>query len=164
MNLVTPDFGLIFWQTITFLIVLFVLSRYAWKPIAKALQEREHSIEDALKEAENARKDMQQLKADNEKLLDEARIERDKILKTAHQLAQEINDSAKEQAIKEVEKIRNDAQAAIQAEKQAAIADMKKQIAVLSIEVAQKILQKELESPEKQQQLAADLIKDLQVN
>lgn len=164
MNLVTPDFGLIFWQTITFLIVLFVLSRYAWKPIAKALQEREHSIEDALKEAENARKDMQQLKADNEKLLDEARIERDKILKTAHQLAQEINDNAKEQAIKEVEKIRNDAQASIQAEKQAAIADMKKQIAILSIEIAQTILQKELENPDKQQQLAADLIKDLQVN
>ncbi len=164
MNLVTPDFGLIFWQTITFLVVLFVLSRYAWKPIAKALQEREHSIEDALKEADNARKEMQQLKADNEKLLDEARIERDKILKTAHQLAQETKDNAKEQAQKEVEKMLEDARTAIQNEKQSAIADMKKQIAVLSIEVAQTILQKELENPEKQQQLATDLIKDLQVN
>lgn len=164
MNLVTPEFGLIFWQTVTFLIVLFVLSRYAWKPIMNALKDREHSIENALQEADKARKDMEQLKADNEKLLDEARIERDKILKTAHQLAQETKDEAKAQAQKEVDKMLADARSTIQAEKNSAIADIKKQVAVLSIEVAETILKRELESPEKQTQLVADLIKDLKIN
>ncbi len=164
MNLVTPEFGLIFWQTVTFLVVLFVLSRYAWKPIMNALKDREHSIENALQEADKARKDMEQLKADNEKLLDEARIERDKILKTAHQLAQETKDEAKVQAQKEVDKMLSDARSAIQAEKNSAIADMKKQIAALSIEVAEVILKRELESPEKQTQLVADLVKDLKIN
>jgi F-type H+-transporting ATPase subunit b len=164
MNLVTPEFGLIFWQTVTFLVVLFVLSRYAWKPILNALKDREHSIDNALQEADKARKDMERLKADNEKLLDEARIERDKILKTAHQLAQETRDEAKVQAQKDVDKMLADARSTIQAEKNSAIADIKKQVAILSIEVAETILQRELESPEKQKQLAADLIKDLKIN
>ena len=164
MELVTPALGLVFWQTITFLVVLFMLSKYAWKPIMNALKDREHSIENALQQAEKARIDMESLKADNEKLLDEARIERDKILKSAHKAAEETREEAKTKTASEVSKMLEDARRAIENEKIAAVAEIKKQIATLSVDIAERILQKELESPEKQKQLASDLITDININ
>lgn len=164
MELVTPGFGLIFWQTITFLLVLFVLGKYAWKPIMMALEDRESSIENALKEAEKVKELMEKEKATQVQLLDEARLEREKILKAANKVAQETKDAAKEKAVTEATKIVEDARKTIEAEKQAAITEIKSQIAVLSVDVAETLLKRELEDKEKQKQLAVDLVKDLNVN
>jgi F-type H+-transporting ATPase subunit b len=164
MELVLPGLGLIFWQTIIFLIVLFVLTRFAWKPISTALKDREESIADALAQAELAKEEMKKLQANNEKLLDEARVERDKILKAAHKAAEETREDAKSKASTEVSKMLEDARKAIETEKQAALSAIKAQIATMSIEIAEALLKKELENPEKQKQLVADLIKDLKVN
>lgn len=164
MELVSPAFGLIFWQTITFLVVLFLLSRFAWKPILKGLKDRERSIEEALQQADKARKDMEELKANNEKLIDEARIERDKILKGAEKIAQQVRDEAKDKASAEAQKIVDDARATIEGEKQAALAEIRELVTNLSLDIAEKLLRKELEDPEKQKQLAADLIQDIKIN
>ncbi len=160
----SPDFGLIFWQTVTFLIVLFLLSRYAWKPIITALRDRERSIEDALKQAEKAREEMEKLKANNEKLLDEARIERDKILKSAQKVADENIEKSKDKATVEANKLLEDARRTIENEKNAAVAEIKKQVAVMSVEIAETLLKKELENPDKQKQLAENLINDMKIN
>lgn len=164
MDLVTPSLGLLFWQTVVFVSVLFVLSRYAWKPIVAALKDREESIADALAQAQQARIEMQKLSADNEKLLDEARIERDKILKAASKAAEDTREEAKGKAAADVNKMIEEARRTIESEKNAAIAEIKVQIATMSIEIAETLLKKELESPEKQKQLVADLVKDLKIN
>ena len=163
-SLFSPGLGLIFWQTVTFLIVLLLLSRYAWKPILNALKDREQSIEDSLKQAEKAREEMKQLQANNEKLLDEARLERDKILKAAQKAADETKEQAKEKTNIEVNKMLEDARKTIDNEKQAAIADIKKQIATMSVDIAEKLLRKELEDKSKQETLIAGLVDDLKIN
>jgi F-type H+-transporting ATPase subunit b len=164
MGLVTPEIGLLFWQVVVFLVVLFVLSRYAWKPITAALKDREKSIEDALKQADQARQEMQKLTADNQRLLDEARIERDKMLKEAQKTANDIIEQAKAKADTEFSRKVEDAQRAIETERIAAVAEIKSQIASLSVSIAETLLKKELENPEKQKALVADLIKDLKLN
>lgn len=164
MDLVNPALGLIFWQVVIFLLVLFFLSRFAWKPILNALKDRENSIEEALKSAEKARSEVQQMTSQNEKLLDEARHEKDRILKEAYKVAEETKNEARERATIEYNKMLEDARKAIENEKTSAITEIKKQIAILSVEVAEKILKKQLEDQEKQTQLASDLIKDLELN
>lgn len=164
MNLVTPAFGLIFWSTITFAVVLFVLSRYAWKPIMQALKDREKSIEDALQQAEIARQQIEQVKSDNEKLLDEARIERDKILKAANKAADQTREDAKAKASAEVERMIADARKAIDNEKQAAIAELKNQVAVLSVDIAEKLLRKQLSNPDEQKQIVTEMIDKMDLN
>ncbi|NJO01042.1 MAG: F0F1 ATP synthase subunit B [Bacteroidia bacterium] len=164
MELVTPEFGLIFWQTIAFLVVLLLLSRYAWKPILKALKDREQSIDGALRQAELAREEMKKLHADNEKLLDQARLERDEIMKAANRTAQEIRDAAKDKASDDVKRMLDDARKSIENEKQAALAEIRKQIATLSVEIAEKLIRHELEDPAKQRKLAEELINDIQVS
>ncbi|MCU0444082.1 MAG: F0F1 ATP synthase subunit B [Microscillaceae bacterium] len=164
MNLVTPELGLIFWQLVVFITVLFILSRYAWAPITTALKDREKSITEALSKAEEAKKEMLKLQSDNQKLLDDARLERDNMLKSAQKVANDMIEQAKAKAEVEYAKKLEDARRAIDTEKQAAVTEIKKQIAELSIDVARTLLKRELENPDKQVQLAADLIKDLKVN
>jgi len=164
MDLVTPGIGLIFWQTLTFLIVLLILSRYVWKPIMNALKAREGSIEDALNAAEQAREDMEKLTADNEKLMAEARLERDKIIKDASAMAHKIREEAKDDASKIAEKMIADAKHTINLEKQTAINEIRNQVAELSIQISEKILRKNLSSDKNQKALIAEYMKDLNLN
>ena len=129
MDLITPGTGLIFWQLFGFLGLLFILIKFAWKPMLAALDERESSIENALKSAETARNEMANLKAENEKLLAEARLERDIILKKAQDASVKMIDEAKEDAIKAGAQMIASAKAVIETEKKAALADMKTQVA-----------------------------------
>jgi F-type H+-transporting ATPase subunit b len=164
MELVTPGLGLIFWQTLVFIIVLFILSKFAWKPILGSLKERESSIDQALQAANQARLEMAALKADNEKLLDEARSERDRILKSAQVSSENIIQEAKEKAQSESARILQEAQQAIRNERQAAVAEIKKEIVSLSVEIAEKLLKKQLQDQAAQKALVNDLIKDTQLN
>jgi len=161
MELVTPGIGLIFWQTITFLIVLFLLGKFAWKPIMKALNDREAFIEDALSAAEKAKLEMQGLKAENEKLLAQARLERDKILREATEAGNNLVEMAEEKANEEGARMITIAREAIENEKRAAIAEVKNQAASLSIEIAERILRRELSDPMAQQALAQDYVREV---
>jgi F-type H+-transporting ATPase subunit b len=163
MELVTPGLGLIFWQTITFLLVLFLLSKFAWKPIISSLKEREETIEGALRAAEQAKSEMMKLKADNEKLLNEARAERDAMLKKAQQTAEAIVEEAKEKASSESSKIVENARLAINAERQAAVQDIKNQVASLSIEIAEKILRNQLREERAQRDLVNQLVNEVHI-
>ena len=160
MDLVTPGLGLIFWQAITFLLVLFLLSKFAWKPIMSSLKEREETIEGALRSAEQAKQEMMKLKADNEKLLDEARAERDQMMRKAQQNADAIVEEAKEKASAESSKIVESARLAIQSERQAALEDIRKQVATLSIEIAEKLLRNQLKEERAQRELVNQLVKE----
>jgi len=164
MGLVIPDYGLLFWMVLTFLIVMFILKKFAWKPILTSLSERENSIEEALESAKEAREEMGKLQADNEKILAEARNERTEMLKEAKEVKQSIINEAKGQASKEAEKIIESARQAIQNEKTAAINEMKKNIASLSVQIAEKILKKQLDDPAKQKDLMDQYLKDIKLN
>jgi F-type H+-transporting ATPase subunit b len=164
MDLITPAFGLIFWQTIIFLIVLFVLGKFAWKPILGALQSREDSIDEALKSAEKAKEDMTNLKADNEKLLAEAKLERDKMLKAAAKLGEDLKDQAKEDARLIGDKMIDDAKASIESEKNEAIKEIKDQVVELSIQITEKLLKKNLSDDKSQQELIKGYMKDIKLN
>lgn len=164
MDLVTPNFGLIFWQLVTFLVVLFLLSKFAWKPIMSALRERETSIESALSAAEQAKLEMQGLKAENEKLLAEARMERDKILKDAADAGNNILESARQKANEEGARMIEQAREAIENEKRAALAEVKNLAAALSVDIAERILRRELNDPQAQQALVQDYISEVTLN
>ena len=164
MELVTPNFGLIFWQLVTFLIVLFLLTKFAWKPIMNALRERETSIENALSAAEKAKLEMQGLKAENEKLLAEARMERDKILKEASDAGNALVENARNKANEEGTRLIAQAREAIENEKRAALTEVKNMAAALSVDIAERILRKELSDPQAQQALAQDYIREVTLN
>ena len=163
MNLAHPE-SLLFWNTITFLILLFLLSKYAWKPIMKSVKEREASINIALEAAEEAKKEMQNLKANNERLLAEARVERDLMLKEAREMKDKIVAEAKEEAQREGDKLIKQAKDLIDSEKKVALAQLKDQIAALSIEMAQKIMINELVDTKKQKVLINNYLKDVTLN
>jgi len=164
MELVTPGLGLIFWQTITFLVVLFLLSKFAWKPISNALREREDSIESALRMADQAKLEMQALKADNEKLIQEARIERDRIIREASEASNAIVEQAKSRANVEGTRMIESAREAIINEKKAALTEVKNTAATLSIEIAERILKHELRDPATQRALISDYIKEVNLH
>ena len=164
MGLVLPDYGLLFWMMLTFLVVLFLLKKFAWKPILGSLKEREDSISDALKAADKAREEMARLQADNEKILATARQERDELLKEAREVKQQMIEEAKEKAVIEAEKMINNAKQAIENEKLSAIADIKKSIASMSIQIAEKILKKQLDDPKQQQEIMDKYLKDIKLN
>ncbi|MEQ6121573.1 F0F1 ATP synthase subunit B [Reichenbachiella sp. MALMAid0571] len=164
MELVTPDIGLIFWQTVVFLIVFAILAAKVWKPISEALKSRDGFIRDSLQSAEAAKEEMKQLKADNEYLLKEARIERDNMLKEATKIASDIKEAAKEETSKISSKMIADAKAVIETEKKAALADVKSLVAALSLDIAEKVLRKNLDDKKSQEALVKDLIKDIKVN
>ncbi len=164
MDLVTPGLGLFFWSGVTFLIVLAFLSVFVWRPIMSALRVREDFINDSLQSAEKAKTEMEKLQADNSKLLQEARLERDKILKEATEVANKIKEDAKEETAKISDKMLADAKASIESEKQAALGEVKVLVASLSIEIAEKVLKKNLSSDADQKQLVDGLIQDIKVN
>jgi F-type H+-transporting ATPase subunit b len=164
MSLVTPDFGLIFWMLISFLIVLFILKKYAWKPILLSLKSREESIDSALKSAEKAREDMAKLKDDNEKILDEARKTRELMMKEAHELKDKIIVDAKKTAGLEADKLIEMAKNQIQNEKNNAVAEIRVKVVELSVQIAEKILQKNLDTDSKQKDYAESLLKNINLN
>ena len=166
MDKLINDFsiGLFFWQSLVFILLIFVLKKYAWKPILNAVNEREQSIEDALKEAEKARLEMQSLQQSNEAILKEAREERERILKEARDMKNKMITEAKEAAATEADKAIVSAKAAIEAEKTAAIAELKNQAASLSIDVAEKILGEELSAENKQTAMIGKIIEDVKFN
>ncbi|WP_306549854.1 F0F1 ATP synthase subunit B [Daejeonella sp.] len=162
--LVSPDPGLFIWSTVTFLILFFLLSKFAWKPIVKALDERERSIEDALSKAEMAKAEMAKLISENEDLLKEARLERDSILKEAKEIKDQIVNDAKDLAKSEGAKLIEKAKIEITNQKLAAMAEIKNQVSSLSIEIAEKVLRKQFEDQGKQQALVNDLLKEVKLN
>lgn len=164
MELLSPDLGLIFWQLIGFLLLLFVLGKYAWRPILGALNERETSIEQALAAAEKAKAEMAQLKNENEQLLADARKEREVMLRDATAASNKLREEAREQASEESARIVADAQAAIEVQKQAALAEIKHQVADLSLVIAEKILREKLDDSEKQKDYVTRLVNDLNQN
>ncbi|KUG06219.1 F0F1 ATP synthase subunit B [Solirubrum puertoriconensis] len=164
MNLITPDFGLLFWQFVVFLLLVFLLAKFAWKPILAGLREREESIENALRQADQAKLEMQQLKAGNEKLLAEARQERDRILKEAATISEQLIEQAKQKATDEGARMIMQAREAIQNEKQAALAEVKNTAAQLSIDIAERILRRELTDATAQKQLVTDYLQEVKLN
>jgi F-type H+-transporting ATPase subunit b len=164
MDLLTPGPGLIIWQAFVFLLLFLLLSKLAWKPILNSLKEREQSIQSALDSAENAKKEMANLKADNEKLLRETREERDKILRDARAAANRIHDQAQADAKKNADRMIDDAKSIIQTEKNAALRDVREQVAMFSLEIAEKLIKKNLSDDKSQKDLANTFIKDLKLN
>lgn len=158
MSLVTPDFGLLVWQLLTFLLVLFVLSKFAWKPIISGLKEREEGIEKALSEAKRAKEEMAKLTSDNANLLAEARRERDKMLQEAQHMANNIIQDAKDRSGKEAHKMIEDARAEIETAKEAALADLKNYLASTSLDIAEKVVKRNLSGDAAQQQLVKELL------
>lgn len=164
MELLTPGTGLIFWQLIVFLGLFLFLAKFAWKPILSSLKERETSIQQALDTAEKAKQEITLLKADNEKLLKEAREERERIMREAREAANRMKDEAQLDAKKAADKIIEDARAAINIEKQAALKEVKVQVAMFSLEIAEKLMRKNLANDKEQKDLAESYIKDLKLN
>lgn len=156
--------GLFFWQLILFVVLVLLLKKFAWKPILDAVEKRESGIEDALKSAEIAKLEMQNLQADNQKLLQEARAERESMLKEAREIKNKMIEEAKGEAQDQANKIIEQAQAAIEGEKKAAIAELKSQVANLSIEIAEKVMREELSSKDKQLKLVESMLGETTFN
>lgn len=164
MELVTPHIGLIFWMTLSFALVLFILGKFAWKPIMKALKEREESIESALRAADRAKEEMAQLTFSNEQLMKEAKEERDAMLRDARKIRDNVIGEAKTKAEGEAQRIVETAKENIHFEKMAALTDLKNQIAILSIEIAEKIMKEDLSTNEKQKALVTKLLNEIHFN
>lgn len=164
MELLTPGIGLVVWQSIVFLILVFLLAKFAWRPILDSLKIRDESIEEALLSAEKAREEIGDLKADNEKLLAEARAEREELLKDAQKSANAIKDDAKQEASKMAQRIVEDARTGIEAEKAAALAEVRALVVDLSVEIAEKVIQKNFDNEKAQKELVADYLADKNIN
>jgi len=152
--------GLFFWQSLIFIGLLFMLRKFAWKPILDAVNDRETSIKDALTSAEAARDEMKNLQSDNQRILKEARAEKESLLKEARATRSELINNAKEEAQEEAQKILSQAQDAIQSEKRAAVKELKEQVGSIAMEIAEKVLQKELENKDRQLELVDQLLQD----
>lgn len=164
MDLLIPEIGLIFWHTVTFLILLFLLTKFAWKPIMKGIKDRETTIENALEAAEKAKLEMLRLTNENEQLLKEARAERDEILKEAKKLKDTIVSDAKVEAQETGKKMIEQARKEIEDQKIKALVEVKNQVSALSLEIARKVLTKEFEDQNAQEELVSDLLKDVKLN
>lgn len=161
MELITPGIGLIFWMTLAFLFLLFILGKFAWKPIMNALKERENTIHEALHAADKAREEMKQLHFSNEQLLREAKNERDVILNEARKVRDAIVEESRVRASEEAQRIIAAARESIHYEKMAAITDLKNQIAEASLNIAKNVLKRELDDPKKQDQYIQKLLDDV---
>ncbi len=164
MELVSPGIGLLFWMVLSFGTVLFILGKYAWKPILKALKNRENSIHEALRAADRAKEDMKKLQADHEAVLREARMERENLLKEAREAKEKIIEDAREKAGQESEKIMEATRTAIINEKMAAVNEIKQQVAFLSVEIAEKILRQKLSDSREQKELIEKMIREMKLN
>lgn len=164
MQLLTPDLGLFFWNLLAFLVVFFLLKKFAWKPILNSLKTREEGIADALATAEKVKAEMAQLKNENEALLAKAREERAQMLKEARDTKDKIINEAKDQAKFEASKIITDAQAAIEQQKMAALTDVKNQVGNMVIEISEKILRRELSAKPEQEKYIRQLANEVKLN
>jgi ATP synthase, F0 subunit b len=164
MQIVSPGLGLIFWMTLSFLILFFVLKKFAWKPIVNALNEREKTIDNALHSADKARQEMAALQFSNEQLLRDAKDERDALMRDARKVRDSIIEEARLKASQEGQRMIENARESIQNEKMAAITELKNQVADLSIEIAEKLLQQELSEPNKQKSTIEKWLKDVKIN
>lgn len=164
MEIILPEIGVIFWSVLTFLIVWWVLRKFAWKPLLLMLNERDKSIDEALKSADKAREEMKKLEGKNEEMVKEAKLEREKLLKEAResqsQILTEARVKAKEEAAKMVEKARKE----IEAERENAFNEMKSELAGFAVEIAEKIIRRELKDKEAQKNMVEDYIKDIKMN
>ena len=163
MDLLTPGIGLIFWQLLIFGILFLFLSKYAWGPITKSLKEREKFISDSIKSAEKAEKELEKLNDKNKELIKEARKEREKILLEAKSISNSIKNTAKEEASKITDKMIDDAKKMIEGEKMSAIKEVKVLVASLSLDIAEKVIQKNLKNESSQQKLVSDLIDKIKI-
>ncbi len=164
MELLNPGIGLIIWQTIVFVLLVFLLAKLAWKPILNSLKDREKSIQEALDTAEKARQEISRLKSDNENLLKQAREERDRMLREAREATIRMREEAEGVAKKAADKIIDDARTAIGIEKQAALREIKVQVAMFSLEIAEKLLKENLSADKAQKDLVERYIKDIKFN
>ena len=162
--LLKPEFGLLMWTLVAFLIVFFILRKFAWPAIVKGLKDREQSIADSLATAERVRAEMAQLKSENEELLAKAREERAMMLKEARETKDKIINDSKEQAKVEASKIMAESQAAIEAQKMAALIDVKNQVGKMVIEVSEKILKRELANKDDQETYIKGLVNEVKLN
>ena len=163
MDLLTPGVGLIFWQLLIFGLLFLFLSKYAWGPITKSLKDREKFISDSIKSAEIAEKELEKLNEKNKELVKEARKEREKILLEAKSISNSIKNSAKDEASKITDKMIDDAKKMIEVEKMSAIKEVKVLVASLSIEIAEKVIEKNLENESSQKKLVSDLIDKMKI-
>lgn len=164
MDLVTPGIGLIFWTGLIFIILLLILTKFAWKPINKMINARNQSIEDALNLAEKAREEMKELQAGNERIMAEARLERDKMMKEAREIKEQLISEAKSEALKEVDKVKKAASMEIAAQKAAAMEEIRNQVLDLSVLVAEKVIRREIKSKSENEALVDDILKDIKFN
>lgn len=164
MELVSPGLGLIFWMTLAFGVVLWILAKFAWKPIMKSIHEREKSIDNALEQAEEARQEMRNLQANSEEMIRQTKIEQDEVVKATARIKEKMIQDAKEKASAEAEVIIEKTRKQLELEKQAAMIDLKNQIGQLSIEIAEKLLNRELKDKSAQKDYLDELIKDFKLN
>jgi len=164
MDLIIPETGLIIWQALGFIILFILLAKFAWGPILSALDDREQAIESAILSAENARNEMANLKSQNESLLQEARSERDQLIQRASEASERIIEEAKAEANKVGAQMIANAKAVIETEKQAALADVRHQVAMLSLDVTEKLLRRELKDKTSQKELVDEFVNDLKLN
>lgn len=164
MELVNPGIGVIFWMALSFGLLLLILGKFVWPPVMRALNERENRIDEALFAADKAREDMEHMVFSNEKLMLEAKDERDKLIGEARVVKESLIEDARLKATEEADRIIENARERIQFEKMAALTELKNQIANLSIDIAEKIIAKELSDPSKQEQVAKDSLKDFNLN
>ncbi|WP_316822276.1 F0F1 ATP synthase subunit B [Pedobacter gandavensis] len=164
MELLLPEFGLVIFQSIAFLLLMFLLAKFAWKPILGAIKEREKSIDEALSKAELAKQEMARLTSQNEELMKAARAERDLILKEAKTLKDSIINEAKTSAQAEGAKLIEKAKIEIENSKKAALSELKNQVSSLSLDIAERVLRNQLQDKATQQDLVANLLKDVELN
>lgn len=164
MDLITPEYGLFVWQVVVLFVLIFLLTKFAWKPVMKAVGEREASINDALASAEKAKEEMANLKADNEKLLQQARAQRDEMLKEAQDMKKSIISEATEDANEKAERILEKAQITIQSEKKQALLEIKSQVAELSVQIAESVVKKQLDNKKEQMTLVNKMLDDVNLN
>ena len=164
MDLVTPSFGLIFWTSIVFIILLVLLKKIAWTPILENVDARNRSIDEALSSAKKARSEMSNMKNENERILKNARFERDKILSEARDISAKIVSEAKNVAKEEADKMISSAKSVIENEKSAAVSELKNTVGTLSVEIAEKILKTELKDSKNQNSYINNMLKDIKLN
>lgn len=164
MELINPGIGLLFWMLVAFGILLFILGKFVWPPVLRALHEREESIEQSLHQAEQARDEMKALLFNNEKLRIEAEEERDKLIRDARQVREKLIEEARVKATQETDRLIENARERIHFEKMAAMTELKNQIAILSIEIAERVLERELSDPKMQKELVEKSVEQLNLN
>jgi F-type H+-transporting ATPase subunit b len=162
--MLSVSLGTVIWTTIAFLVVVFLLAKFAWKPILNSIREREESISQALEDADKAKELMRELKEDNEKLLQEARMERDEILKSAREAKEKMISEAKDKAKEEGEKMIANAKESIRSEKAGAMNELKTYVAELSLDIAEKIIREKLQNEGKQKEIIESTLKDAKLN